>query len=369
MPPVRAERLAAVVCAVLGVASLAALSAGHHELVLAVVLAGALAFARSRPWAAWLVALAALLGAAQLGAVEFPIYLLVCAHAFCLARWSGLWAGLAATAALIAALELGIAIAQLDLFVVAFFVPASGWFAGRALGERERIVAQLSQRARELQQERDAHTRLSVRYERARIASELHDVVAHALSVMVVQALAGQRLAAHEPALTVESFKTIANAAHQAEADLGRLVALLADEHTSAPALGLGLVRELVARATASGLDVTLRVEGDSEGLPAPQAQAAYRILQEGLTNALRHAPGATVAIVVRGEPATLVVELANGPATGEHALAGAGTGNGLRGLREIADAFGGTLEAGPAVDGGWRLKARLSRRSVAPGR
>lgn len=369
MPPLRAQRLVALAGVSLGTGSLAALGAEPHELALAAVLGVALGFAGSRPRTAWLVALAGLLAAAPLGAVRLPIYLLVCAHAFYAARRSGLWLGLACTATLIAALELGIAIADQAWFVPAFLIPAGGWGAGRALGEREHIVAQLAQRARELEDERDAHTRLSVRYERTRIASELHDVVAHALSVMVVQALAGQRLATRDPALTVETFKTIAGAAHQAEADLGRLVALLGDESAIAPGRDLEHVEELAARAAASGLDVTLRVEGDREGLPPPLAQAAYRIVQEGMTNALRYAPGSAVAIFVRGEPASLVVEVTNGPAAGGHALAGAGTGNGLRGLRELTDACGGTLEAGPAADGGWRLAARLSRLCSEPAR
>jgi signal transduction histidine kinase len=369
VPPRRAEWLVALAAAALCVGSLAALGAEPPEFAVAVVLAGALAFAASRPRATWLVALMTLLAAAPTGATQLPIWLLVCAHAFYAARCCGLWASLAFTAGLIVALELGIALADQSWFVPALFIPAAGWAAGWALGERERIVAQLEQRARELEEEREAHTRLAVRYDRARIASELHDIVAHALSVMVVQALAGQRLAAHDPDLTLDTFSTIAGAARQAESDLGLLVALLGDESAIARAPDLDLVEELIARAAGSGLDVTLRVEGDRDAMPTPVAQAAYRIVQEALTNALRYAPGASVAILIRGEPAMLVVEVTNGPAVGDHTLAGTGTGNGLRGLRELAATCGGTLQAGPAADGGWRLTARLSRRSAAPAR
>ncbi|HEV2774864.1 MAG TPA: histidine kinase [Solirubrobacteraceae bacterium] len=369
MAPARADWLVSLAAGVLGAGSLAALGAEPRELAVAVVLAGALGLAASRPRATGLVALITLLAVAPIGAVQLPIWLLVCAHAFYAARYGGTWIGLVFTAGLIGALELGIALAHQSWFVPAFFIPAAGWAAGWALGERERVVAQLAQRARELDEEREAHTRLAVRYDRARIASELHDIVAHALSVMVVQALAGQRLAARDPDLTLETFATIAGAARQAESDLGLLVALLNDESAVARAPNLDLVEELVERAAASGLDITLRLEGDHEGLPGPIAQAACRIVQEGLTNALRHAPGASVVVLLRSEPASLGVEIASGPAVGAAALSGAGTGNGLRGLRELVATGGGTLKAGPADGGGWLLTAHLPRRSASPGR
>jgi signal transduction histidine kinase len=113
---------------------------------------------------------------------------------------------------------------------------------------------------------------------------------------------------------------------------MGRLVALLGDERAIGPAPDLALVEELVARSAASGLDVTLRLEGDREGLPPEAGELAYRVVQEGLTNALRAA------------------------------LAGAGTGNGLQGLRERVGACGGRLEAGPVTGGGWQVSAWLPR-------
>jgi signal transduction histidine kinase len=144
---------------------------------------------------------------------------------------------------------------------------------------------------------------------------------------------------------------------------MGRLVALLGDEKAIGPAPDLALVEELVARAAGSGLDVTLRLEGEREGLPAEVAETAYRVVQEGLTNALRYAAGAAVAVRVRAGRDDLAVEVENDAAGREAALAGAGTGNGLRGLRERIDACGGRLEAGPTPAGGWLLSARLPRR------
>jgi signal transduction histidine kinase len=123
------------------------------------------------------------------------------------------------------------------------------------------------------------------------------------------------------------------------------------------------LVEELVARASGSGLDVTLRLEGEREGWPAPLAEAAYRVVQEGLTNALRYAAGARVSVLVRGGPDALRVEVKNAAAAADAAVGGLGTGTGLRGLRERVGACGGTLEAGPTSEGGWLLSARLPRR------
>jgi signal transduction histidine kinase len=266
-----------------------------------------------------------------------------------------------ALAALVGAWELS-ALIEHDSGVPALLLPAAGWGAGRALREREEVARRLAERVRELEEEREAHAALAVRYERARIASELHDIVAHAISVMVVQASAGQRLAAHDPDGTAETFEAIAGAARQAEEDMGRLVALLGDDRPPGAAPDLALVEELVARAGGSGLDVTLRLEGDREGLAPELAQAAYRVVQEGLTNALRYASGARVAVLVRGDRDELVVQVENGPAPGDANLAGAGTGNGLTGLRERLAAVGGRLDAGPTPAGGWRLSARISR-------
>lgn len=363
MAPRRADLLAGVAAAAACAASAAAEELGTASLVTGAVVGGALAFARSQPRAAWLIAASALLIGAPFGEPSWGAGIAAAAHAFCAGRLEPRAAGLASLTALVGALELGVLLAG-QSGVPALLIPTAGWGAGRALREREQVAAALAERARELEQEREAYAALSVRYERARIASELHDIVAHAISVMVVQASAGQRLVARDPEATAEAFEAIAGAARQAEQDMGRLVALLGDEGAIGPAPDLGLVEELVARAAGSGLDVTLRLEGEREGLPAPVAETAYRVVQEGLTNALRYAAGAAVSVVVRGEPGELVVEVENAPAGNDASLAGAGTGNGLRGLRERAGACGGRLEAGPVPGGGWRVRACLPRRA-----
>jgi signal transduction histidine kinase len=146
---------------------------------------------------------------------------------------------------------------------------------------------------------------------------------------------------------------------------MGRLVALLGDE-PAGPAPDLALVEELVARAAGSGLDVTLRLEGAVDVVPAITAEAAYRVVQESLTNALRYAAGAAVAVTLRGGDDAIDVEVRHGGSARAPELHGAGTGNGLGGLRERIDACGGTLDAGPTAGGGWRVAARIPRRSLA---
>ena len=263
--------------------------------------------------------------------------------------------------ALVGALELAVLLWN-DAVVPALLIPGAVWGAGRALRERELVATQLAERVRELEDEREAHAALSVRYERARIASELHDIVAHAISVMVVQASAGQRLAARDPEATAETFEAIAGAAREAEQDMGRLVALLGDEEAIGPAPDLALVEELVTRAAGSGLDVTLRLEGDREGLPAPLVTMAYGIVKEGLTNALRYAAGAA-------GPRPRARRSRRAPGRGQQHARRAGDRarrgrdrHGLRGLRERVGAVGGVLEAGPTPNGGWRLSARVPR-------
>jgi signal transduction histidine kinase len=362
----RAELLVGVCGAAVG-SGLAALESGK-PLVLATtaIVGAALGPADRSPRAMRVVALGALLAAAPTN-TTVGTAVVAAGHTFWSGRREDLWPGVAWLAALFGAILLAAAISGATSagIVPITIIMLAGWGGGRALREREVVAQRLAQRVRELDEEREAHAGLSVRYERARIAAELHDIVGHAISVMVVQAAAGQRLAARDPALADEAFATIAGAARQAEADIGRLVALLGDEHAIGRAPDLSLVEDLVARAAETGLDVTLRLEGEREGLPAESSELAYRVVQEGVTNALRHAAGAAIAVTVRGAHDAVSVEILNGAAVQKTALGGAGTGTGLRGLRERAGAQGGRVDAGPTPDGGWRLSAVLPRRAA----
>lgn len=237
---------------------------------------------------------------------------------------------------------------------------APGFLAGTALRLRRETAEQLAERGRELESERELFAEVSVRNERARIASELHDIIGHALSVMVVQAAAGQRLAQHSPDAAAESLAAIADSARHGRADLQRLVELLAGSEVASP--DLSLVDEVVGQAARSGLRITCRLEGARDGLRPELAHVAFRVVQESLTNALRHAPGAAVRVLVRSEPSgravTVRVDNDDVPRT---APLLPGTGRGLIGLRERVMDLGGAFSAGPGPTGGWTVQADLT--------
>jgi signal transduction histidine kinase len=168
-----------------------------------------------------------------------------------------------------------------------------------------------------------------------------------------------------------EAFTSISDAARQAEVEIDRLVELLNDAAPASSSPGLRIVEELVTRAQASGLAITCRISGDIDDLSGNGADAAYRMVQEGITNAMKHAPGAPIAVVVRGDGDGVEVSVTNGPAqpgpSGPSGLERSGGGHGLEGMRERLLQCGGTLESGPTPEGGWRLVARLPHRSAAP--
>jgi signal transduction histidine kinase len=233
---------------------------------------------------------------------------------------------------------------------------------GLVVRSRQRLNDQLAARSRELEAERELFATEAVRYERARIARELHDIVAHCISVMVIQAGAGQRLVARDPALATEAFDAIAEAIRQAEAEIDRLVELL--DHGKEPAGidGIGLVNELVARAGAAGLTVRCRISGPVDRIGERASETVYRVVQESLTNALKYAPGAPVDVVIAGTGDEVEVTIANGPPTAPPSgLEHAGGGRGLAGMRERVRACGGELTAASA-GGGWQVSARLPR-------
>jgi len=305
-----------------------------------------------------LLALAALGNAAQLPTTPVLTVLLL---AYSLgeaddARWS--------VAALVCLGSGTQVVVGLLVFNPAVLVAIIGPFAvGLVMRSRRRLTDQLAARSRELEAERELFAAETVRYERARIARELHDIVAHCISVMVIQASAGQRLVASDPALAAEAFDAITETVQQAEAEIGRLVELLDHQQGSRGIDGLGLVNELVARAGAAGLAVRCRISGPVDGIPEQASETAYRVVQESLTNALKHAPGAPVDVVIAGTGGQLEVSVSNGPPdAAPSGLERSGGSRGLAGMHERVRACGGELIAGPAGEGGWRVLARLPR-------
>ncbi len=235
-----------------------------------------------------------------------------------------------------------------------------GPFALGIIGRSRRALAdQLAVRGRELAAEEQLFAAEAARYERLRIARELHDIVAHSVSVMVIQAAAGQRLARRDPALAAEAFDTISAVARQADAEIEQLADLL-DADKPAGDDGLRLIAELVTRAAATGLDVGCRFDVTAEQLSARAAQTAYRVVQESLTNALKHAPGAPVQITVSGHDRQLQLSIASGQSAARRSgLESSGAGRGLAGMRERVTECGGEFSVGPA-DGGWLVSASI---------
>jgi signal transduction histidine kinase len=243
------------------------------------------------------------------------------------------------------------------VFGVGLFAVA--WVFGLAVSARQRRIASLEHTTVELAAGRAEHAREAVSRERSRIARELHDVVAHAVSVIVVQSQGGQRTLGRDEAKTRAALEAIEATAREALDEMRRLLLMLReteDAAETAPQPGLGQIEHLAGQFRDAGLPVAVVVEGDPVPLPAGLDLSAYRVVQEGLTNALKHG-GAEVRVVLRYGADELQVEVLDaggGPGGGE------GSGHGLLGMRERVSLYGGVLESGPGPGGGWRLSARL---------
>jgi len=238
---------------------------------------------------------------------------------------------------------------------IAFFVMFLGgpFVAGRIV--RRRVL-----RERVLEVERDTKAAEAVAEERTRIARELHDVVAHAISVVVLQARGGRKLLASEPAAAKEAFDVIEGVSEQALIEMRRLLGLLRQgdgELVLAPQPSLTRIDELVAGLRASGLPVEVTVEGDPAPLPPGVDVSAYRIVQEALTNALKHAGPAHAHVFLRYGADELELEILDDGSGAGH---GGGSGQGLVGIRERVAVIGGELDSGRRPQGGYAVRARL---------
>jgi signal transduction histidine kinase len=270
---------------------------------------------------------------------------------------SGVW--LAALIAAVIALHPDVANDIGDL-VVAALTLAGPWLGGVTIRKREDREAALERRAAKLERIRAHETQAAVAEERARIARELHDIVAHAISVVVLQARGGRRALAADPSATRDALHAIEATGTEALADMRRLLGVYrtdGDRLELAPWPSLRHVDTLVAQVRDAGLPIELSVEGDPIDLPAGIDVSAYRILQEALTNALRHAGPATARVVVRYGTSSLDLEVAD---TGAGSRTLTEPGQGLAGMRERVALFGGSIDAGPRPEGGFVVRARL---------
>ena len=304
------------------------------------------------------------------GQLAFPV------ATYSVARWSSRTHGVAAllvgyAGALVAAWSwiggLGAPTITAEAFtpyvVTIGAIVTAAWALGFAAQQRERFVASLVARAEQAERMAEREVELAARDERSRIAREMHDVVAHGLSVIVVQADGARYAAAKDPAVAAATLETISTAGRDALTEMRRLLGLLREGDTGvAPQPGLGDDRHLVDEARAAGARVEADLPEPTPEVPDGVALAAYRIVQEALTNVRKHAgPDAkvTVRVGVRtGGGGELSVDVRD---DGRGAAAGSdGRGLGLAGMRERAAVHGGTLDAGPVTGGGFAVSARL---------
>lgn len=231
---------------------------------------------------------------------------------------------------------------------------------GRSLRAHHRHAIAAEKRALEVEARRDADARQAVEDERSRIARELHDVIAHNLSVIVVQAAAERRTLDDHQTSTRETLETIEETARGALVELRRLLGIVrkgSADMELRPQPGFEDVGELVHQVREAGVRVDMRVEGGPLNLPASLGLTVYRIIQEALTNVIKHAPEASTEVVVRCYSDAIEVDVSDG---GNGAAPVEGTGHGLIGMRERVAMFGGSLQAGPRPGGGFHVEARL---------
>jgi signal transduction histidine kinase len=237
------------------------------------------------------------------------------------------------------------------------------WTAGRTVRSRRQLAVALADKNVLLEHEQEARAKQAVAEERTRIARELHDVVAHNVSVMVVQAGAERRSLGDDRPATREALEAIEQTGRQALTEMRRLLGMLRkddDELALAPQPSMEHLELLVSQVREAGLPVELEVEGEPEPLPAGVDLSAYRIVQEALTNALKHAGPARALVRVRYRRDELELEiLDDGPGPDAPVTNGAG-GHGLIGMRERVSLFGGDLAAGERSGGGYSVHARL---------
>ena len=238
------------------------------------------------------------------------------------------------------------------------------WLAGFALNARAEQADAAEARAAQAERERETAARIAVAEERARIARELHDIVAHAVSVMVLQVGAVRHKLSEDLADESDALRGVEGAGRTALAEMRRLLAAMrndGDDLELGPQPGLDSVGSLVAEVERAGLPVGLHVEGEAAPLPRAIELSAYRIVQEALTNALKHAHAHRADVTLRYGPDDLRIEVRDDGSGG--GATSNGPGYGLVGVRERVKIYGGTMTAGAAPEGGFVLDATLPLR------
>jgi signal transduction histidine kinase len=243
--------------------------------------------------------------------------------------------------------------------LVPLVLVAPVWLAGSAMRRHQHRAEASAERAERLEQEREA----ALRSERARIARELHDVVTHSVSVMVMQTGAARQIMGRDERRSRSLLESVESSGRSALEELRRLLGLLSDHDADAPLSpqpGVAEIPALVEEVRKTGQPVELRVEGPPRALAGGAGVAAYRIVQEALTNVLKHARGAPSRVVVRWAATALELEIVDEGTSQNGAVDDGSPGRGLAGMRERAAMYRGTLDAGPEPDRGYVVRATL---------
>ena len=341
----------------------------------ALLVAGPLALLARRRWPARVLAATLACGLAYAartypeGPSSLAIYPALWTVALTLPRRTA-WVAASGTAVAVAGAELflyGDTMFDGEPLYAAVTVFAAMWW-GEAVRARRAYVAELRDRAERAERTREEEARRRVDEERMRIARELHDVVSHTIGVVSVQAGVASHLLQRRPDKAAESLAAIRQASDEALGELHAMLGVLrerdgdAGQAPLAPAPGLAELDTLVAQAAGAGVEVTVSLVGEPRRLPAAVDLAAYRVVQESLTNVVRHAGASRAEVAVRHTDGQVVVEVTDDGRAGSGAGSGSGNGagQGILGMRERARSLGGSLEAGPRPGGGFRVQAIL---------
>ena len=256
-------------------------------------------------------------------------------------------------------------VAVLSTYIASEIFVGGAWLAGWTLRRRRARWAGLQARAERLEREREEEARRAVTEERLRIARELHDVIAHSMSVIAVQSAVGNHVIDSQPAEARQALAAIEATSRSALTEMRRLLGVLRQEGeprgSLTPAPGLADLSALAGQVRDAGLTVWINVDGQRGAIPPGIDLSAYRIIQEALTNVIKHAAAASASVTIRYRPDSVTVEIADQgagtPAAGVPAPR-AGSGHGIIGMRERVAVFGGEFSAGPGPDGGFRVRA-----------
>jgi signal transduction histidine kinase len=323
------------------------------------------------PVLAWGLATGLAFAALRLNLVSLGVAILVYVYtvaAQCRRRTS--IAGLAATEAMLTMVWLARprSVGGRSTLVIDCLMVAAAWWLGDGARRRHEAAVTAQQRAAELERAREELARRAVSEERLRIARELHDIVAHGMSIIAVQSGVGAHVLDSQPEEARKALAAIEVTSRQALVEMRRLLGVLREESeprgSLAPAPGLADLDGLAAEVAKAGVRVEVRIEGSRPELPLGLDLSTYRIVQEALTNVVKHAGPATARVHIRYAPGEVAVEVVDdGLGAAARAAGDAGAphhGHGIAGMRERAALYGGGLEAGPLAGGGFRVAARL---------